>query len=290
METSFGRNELIKKVLQNKEISEIVNKEKLDLNSIDSNLNYLLSYDLKIKKCASCKGLETCTQASQGYQPKISYDGEKFEADYIPCEYLNKFKESVDKTKNLRLISCNFSTFNFENVFINQNRQDVLLKIKKCINEYESGKLSKGLYIHGQYGCGKTYLLGYLAKNLAENNHKVIFAYYPDLVRMMKSAISTGELEDLIDELKEIEVLVLDDFGGEMLTSFIRDEVLGAILQDRMTNNRLTFMSSNLNEKLLFDHLKESNRDIDDLRASRIFERIRALMDFVELKDENYRK
>lgn len=290
METSFGRNEILKKVLQNKEINEIVNNEKLDLNFVDNNLSYLLSYDLKIKKCLNCSGLSECKQASQGYQPKISYDGEKFEADYVPCKYLDSLQQTVDKSRNLKLISCNFSSFNFENVFVNQNRQEVLLQIKKCINNYESGRISKGLYIHGQYGCGKTYLLGYLAKNLAENNHKVIFAYYPDLVRMMKSAISTGELEDLIEELKEIEVLVLDDFGGEMLTSFIRDEVLGAILQDRMTNNRLTFMSSNLNEKLLFDHLKESNRDIDDLRASRIFERIRALMDFVELKDENYRK
>ena len=290
METSFGRNEILKKVLQNKEINEIVNNEKLDLNFVDNNLSYLLSYDLKIKKCLNCNGLSECKQASQGYQPKISYDGEKFEADYVPCKYLDSLQQTVDKSRNLKLISCNFSSFNFENVFVNQNRQEVLLQIKKCINNYESGRISKGLYIHGQYGCGKTYLLGYLAKNLAENNHKVIFAYYPDLVRMMKSAISTGELEDLIEELKEIEVLVLDDFGGEMLTSFIRDEVLGAILQDRMTNNRLTFMSSNLNEKLLFDHLKESNRDIDDLRASRIFERIRALMDFVELKDENYRK
>lgn len=290
METNFGRNELLKKVLENKEITTIINEEKLELDVVDKNLTYLLSYDLKNKKCKSCRGLDNCLQASTGYQPTISYNGTKFETDYIPCQYLQIETRKIQKNNNLQLISCNFSTFNFENVFVNQNRQIVLLKIKECINTYEKNNHSKGLYIHGQYGCGKTYLLAYLAKNLAELGHKVIFAYYPDLVRMMKSAISTGELEELIEELKEVEVLVLDDFGGEMLTSFIRDEVLGSILQDRMTNNLLTFMSSNLNEKLLLDHLKESNRDIDELRASRIYERMRALMDFVELKDENYRK
>jgi len=86
-----------------------------------------------------------------------------------------------------------------------------------------------------------------------------------------------------------VEVLMLDDFGGETLTSYLRDEVLGAILQERMTNNRLTFMSSNLDPELLLAHLKESNRDIDDLRASRIYERIRTLMEFVKLVDEDYR-
>lgn len=41
--------------------------------------------------------------------------------------------------------------------------------------------------------------------------------------------------------------------------------------------------------ELLLAHLKESNRDIDDLRASRIYERIRTLMEFVKLVDEDYR-
>lgn len=30
-------------------------------------------------------------------------------------------------------------------------------------------------------------------KTLAENNHKVIFAYYPDLARMLRSAIIVGQ-------------------------------------------------------------------------------------------------
>lgn len=290
METSFARNELLKKVLENKEICEIINKENLDLNVVDKNLNCLLSYDLKIVKCKSCRGLETCLQASTGYQPIISYNGTKFEIDYAPCKYL---KEGINKSKklnNLQIISSDFSMFNFENVFVNEERQKVLLKIKKCINNYEKGTYTKGLYIHGQYGSGKTYLLAYIAKNLADLGHKVIFAYYPDLARKMKSAISSGELEDIIEELKEVEVLALDDFGGEMLTSFIRDEVIGSILQHRMSNNLLTFASSNLNEKFLMSHLQETNRDIDEVRASRIFERIRALMEFVELKDDNYRK
>ena len=57
-----------------------------------------------------------------------------------------------------------------------------------------------------------------------------------------------------------------------------------------MTNNKLTFMSSNLNEKLLIEHLSESQKEVDSLRASRVHERIRALMNFIELDDQNYRR
>ena len=82
---------------------------------------------------------------------------------------------------------------------------------------------------------------------------------------------------------------MLDDIGGESNSDFIRDEVLGAVLQTRMCNNALTFMSSNLNPKLLLDHLSSGSKDVDRVKGSRVFERINTLMEFVELKDKNYR-
>ena len=227
----------------------------------------------------------------------IKPDGLKNCSNIINILYNNDLKvtkfevKELDKdalNNNLILMSCSFDNFNFSDIFINEKRTKVLGLIKSYISQKDLPE--KGLYIHGRYGCGKTYLLAYLAKELAYRGHKVLFAYYPDLVRTLKSSISTGNLEDVVDRLKEVEILMLDDFGGEMLTSFIRDEVLGSILQDRMLNKRLTFISSNLDENLLFEHLKDTGREIDELRASRINERIKTLMTFVQLDDENHRK
>ena len=89
--------------------------------------------------------------------------------------------------------------------------------------------------------------------------------------------------------MKNVEVLVLDDFGGETPSSYIRDEVLLPILQERMIYKRPTFMSSNLNTEQLLEHLAEGKTGVDMTRASRVWERIKALMDFVELNDNNYR-
>jgi primosomal protein DnaI len=127
------------------------------------------------------------------------------------------------------------------------------------------------------------------ANKFAENGKKVVFAYYPDLIRQIKSSISTGGLESTVDILKEADVLFLDDFGGETTTAFIRDEVLGAVLQDRMENKKLTFMTSNLDPAMLHNHLAETSKDVDELKASRIEERIRVLMEFVEINDIDYR-
>lgn len=284
-----SRNELLKTVLKNNQVRTLVNENEISAEEIDLNLNTLLAFVLKSKKCENCKGLGLCEQASTGYGPVLSYNGVKFDLDYLECSYLKEEEKKEQLKKNLKLLSCNFDNLNLEDVYVNPLRKNVLVKIKECLDKYEKGENIKGLYIHGKYGCGKTYLLAYLAKTLANNGHQVIFAYYPDLARNLRSAISTGELEELVEELKSIEVLVLDDFGGETMTNYLRDEVLGAILQERMINKKLTFMSSNLDEKLLIQHLKESKSNIDDVRASRIYERIRVLMDFIELSDQNYR-
>ncbi len=286
----MDKKAIINIIKDNTDIVNFIKTNNIPNKAIESGLNNLLAFHLKTKYCKDCQGMATCKQTNTGYMPKLLYNGTQIELDTTPCEYHNLASKTKQKQDNLILIDCNFNNFNFDDIYFNENRKDILTKIKTCLASYEKGKPTKGIYIHGNYGCGKTYLLAYLAKTLASNNHKVIFAYYPSLARMFRSAISAGSLEDLIDTLKEVEVLVLDDFGGETLTNYIRDEVLGTILQARMTNNLLTFMSSNLDEELLVAHLKESNHSLDDLRASRIYERIRALMEFVKLSDNNYRR
>ena len=87
----------------------------------------------------------------------------------------------------------------------------------------------------------------------------------------------------------EYYIIEEDDFGGEMPNSYIRDEVLLPILQKRMAYKKPTFMSSNLNAEQLLEHLAEGKAGVDMMRASRVWERIKVLMEIVELKDENYR-
>lgn len=284
----LNREDYLKEFAKDKDILRLVKSNQLTKDNINDNFSVLLAYYLKRERCKTCNKLTNCTQSNKGYQPQLDYNGVRFNIDYVPCNYLQMELDKEALNNNLILMSCSFDNFNFSDIFINEKRTKVLGLIRSYISQKELPE--KGLYIHGRYGCGKTYLLAYLAKELANKNHKVLFAYYPDLVRTLKSSITSGTLEDIVDKLKEVEILMLDDFGGEMLTSFIRDEVLGSILQDRMLNKRLTFISSNLDENLLFDHLKDTGREIDELRASRINERIKTLMNFIPLDDENHRK
>lgn len=284
---------LIKQIKKIPEVNNLLEKGLTDI-VIEKNLLNLISYQNKKELCKGCKGLNTCKQNYQGFKPVLSYEDETFTYEYKKCKFLEEYQKAVIKKENLHLISCNFDNYDFNDVFVNSNKEnsnriEVLTKIKEQYVAYKNNTPIRGIFLHGLYGTGKSYLLAYLATKLNDLGAVVTFAYYPDLVGQIKNAISEGNLDEIINELKETEVLFLDDFGGETVTPFIRDEILAVVLQYRMVESKLTYMSSNLSPDLITSHLSDTSRGIDFLKASRIYERIKTLMDFIELRDNNYR-
>lgn len=278
-------DELFKEVLNDETIINLIHEHSLITDDLLHNDSLLVSYLINKEKCDSCTGLASCRQNKKGYLNELFYEDETFKTMSTPCKYQ---EEVLNKQNRLKLVGIDYSLYTGE-LFTNNKRKEVLAKVKKVLVDYTEGKLVKGFYLHGSYGCGKTFILAFLAKTLADNGVDTILAYYPDLVRKIKSLIGKVEFEEIIEELKNVDVLVLDDFGGETPNSFIRDEVLLPILQERMAYKRPTFMSSNLSAEQLLEHLAEGKTGVDMMRASRVWERIKALMDFVELNDNNYR-
>lgn len=272
-----------------KSVKDFLKSNNLDVKVIEDNLVTFYSYKLKREKCINCKGLGECKQSITGNVPILEFNNQMITYDYYPCNYQQDLNEKLKKQKKLKLMATSFSQYDFNNVYHSEERNELLIKVSNIYNAYKNGETTKGLYIYGPYGCGKSYMLAWLASKLVELDAEVVFAYYPDLVRQIKSSISDGSIEAYLATLKNVEVLMLDDIGGESNSDFIRDEVLGVILQTRMSNNALTFMSSNLSPKLLLDHLASGSKDVDRVKGSRVFERINTLMEFVELKDKSYR-
>lgn len=284
-----NNTKILNEIKKMKSVKEFIETNNLTNKAIDDNLLTFYSYKLKREKCIDCRGLEHCKQSILGQVPVLEIKAGQIGYDYYPCNYQKELDEKREKQKQLELIATSFSQYDFTNVYHSAERTELLIKVSNIYNAYKNGNKTKGLYIYGPYGSGKSYILAWLAEKLVELGAHVVFAYYPDLVRQIKSSIANGTIEDYLEALKNVEVLMLDDIGGESNSDFIRDEVLGAVLQTRMCNNALTFMSSNLNPKLLLDHLSSGSKDVDRVKGSRVFERINTLMEFVELKDKNYR-
>ena len=172
-----------------------------------------------------------------------------------------------------------------------KNRIEVIKWIKEFIDDYKQGVSRKGLYLTGNFGCGKTYLLTAMLNELAKSNHKVAIVYFPEFLRKLKSSFSSdGDFQDSYDLIKNVELLLIDDIGAETTTSWSRDEILGTILQHRMEEGLTTFFTSNFNIEELEDHLSVSKSGVEKVKAKRIIERIKQLADVKIMISENKRK
>ncbi len=260
----------------------------LSREDVLNNLPVLYSYKLKKDICVSCKK-GSCLQESPGQEPCLVYQEGIVSIEYNWCKFASSLFKKNASSFNLKLVCCNFDNYNFNDVYMPIARSSIYKMGKDMVTNLTSNKPTKGIYLYGPFGTGKSYIMANLANQMVASGHKVVFAFYPDLMRLLKSSIGTGDLEQNILELKTAEVLIFDDFGVGQVSQFIRDEVLAPIIQYRLDNNLVTCMTSNLSSDLVENYLAESNQNTNNLCASRIFERMKAMMDFVSLNDVDYR-
>ena len=151
--------------------------------------------------------------------------------------------------------------------------------------------IRKGLYLYGDFGVGKSFMVAALAHDLSEKRGvSSTLLHYPSFVIDVKNAIGDGNVKTLVDELKLSEVLILDDIGAEQSTPWVRDEVLQVILQYRMQEDLPTFFTSNFSYEDLEKHFaKGKNGNDETWESRRVMERIRYLAEETRLEGENRR-
>lgn len=270
-------------------------------NELELPTETLMKYTTKIEKscselnnCKKCKNIMECLNEVNGYVYYPQKNDNDIEFCYIPCKY----KKEMDKNNQYRdniyyfNISENLKNASMKNIDTkDKNRFEAIKWIDNFINQYTSGVKCKGIYLNGNFGCGKTYLLSAMLNELAKRGHKVAIVYYPEFLRTLKESFnSTDEFKSKFNYIKKVEILLLDDIGAEIVTEWSRDEVLGTILQYRMEENLPTLFTSNLSMKELEIHLSTTNREIDNVKARRIMERIKQLTTDLTLISENKRK
>ncbi len=251
-------------------------------DAIADAVNELLTYKREIGYCENCPGLHACKQDTEGMKPKLTYRNGQIGLEYHPCHYKRaQQKQSMKKNRiDALFMPKMIYDASLEDFYMDtQTRNDLYKKIIGITNQYAKGEKIKGLYLHGRYQIGKTYTLAAIANRFAELGYEGIIAYYPDLVREIKSSIQTGTLEERINKLKTTDVLCLDDIGGEAFSAWIRDEVLGPILQYRLLDEKPTFFSSNLPLKELGKNFVSSQQQQEQIKGFRIIERIKKLSD-----------
>lgn len=231
------------------------------------------------KKCAGCNNLSECKQDVKGYLLTPEKYNDRIIFSEVPCskmdEYLKtssiKFYEEPERLK----------TSSYKNLYKDdKNRLPIIKYFKEFTDNYLSNTETKGIYLTGSFGSGKTYMISALFNELAKKGVKGIIVHYPEFLRSLKASFGLS-YDERYDEIKKAPILLLDDIGAESVTEWNRDEILLPILEYRMNENLPTFFTSNLTLEELEEHLT-SNSSPSRVKARRIIERIKSLS--IEMK------
>lgn len=242
----------------------------------------------ELSHCKTCKSLCMCKNKVEGYVNYPKIEDEKLVFSYVACKYKKKELEKDNRAKYYE-IPLEIKNASMKDIDINDSKRTKVIKwLKDFYDNYELKKNMKGLYLHGNFGCGKTYLIAAMFNELSKKNIDIVVIYFPELLRKLKELFDTG-YKEYLDEIINSDILLIDDLGAESVTSWSRDEILGTILQHRMDNNLVTFITSNLNIDELEDNLSITKNNTDKVKARRIIERIKQLTEDVEMISKNRR-
>ncbi|NRD76073.1 primosomal protein DnaI [Bacillus sp. BRMEA1] len=268
------------------------NRQSISDEMIERSLGKLYEYINQSKECNQCKNLEECINIMKGYHPELVITRNSIDVTYNRCprKIIDDEKRRNEKMIKSLYVPKEILSATFEEFEHDETRIDAVQKAVSFLMNYEQGKKGKGLYFHGKFGVGKSYLLGAIANRLAKKQIPSMIVYVPELFRELKSSIADSTLNEKIEALKKEPVLMLDDIGAEAVSSWTRDEVLGPILQFRMLESLPTFFTSNFDFGELEHHLAYSQRGEEEkVKARRIMERIRSLSEPVLVSGPNRR-
>ena len=284
----FQYQDLVQQIVKDPDVAAFIQKESLSQEELNRSISKFNQYITERDKFL--RG--DTDYIARGYKPILVMNHGYADVSYEETPELIAAEKEAAIKKRLKLINLPSSLKNVS--FLDVYRDDVarlavLNRMIKFVNDYPDNR--KGLYLYGDFGVGKSFMVAALAHDLSEKRGvSSTLLHYPSFVIDVKNAIGDGNVKNLVDEIKQAEVLILDDIGAEQSTPWVRDEVLQVILQYRMQEDLPTFFTSNFNFEDLEKHFaKGKNGNDETWEARRVMERIRYLAEETRLEGENRR-
>ncbi|HFI0271513.1 TPA: primosomal protein DnaI [Streptococcus suis] len=279
--------QLYQEIVSDPEVAAFIKKEGLTQQEITLSISKFLEYISQRELFAK----QDESYIAKGYQPVLVMNEGYADVSYLETEELVEYRRLEAIKNRIQLINMPqaLKKVTGEDLdFTDINREEVYDAIATFVKNFE--EQPKGLYIYGNFGIGKSYLMAYLAHRLSTIHHlSTTMLHYPTFVVDIKNAIKDGSVKERIDEIKMAQVLVLDDIGAEQHSPWVRDDVLQVILQYRMQENLPTFFTSNFSFDDLERHFASGKSGDETWQAKRVMERIRYLARDLHLKGNNRR-
>lgn len=222
-------------------------------------------------------------------KPNCTLCGDTGYRDGTVCRCLTQYYSREQKKELSRLLdlgSQSFDTFSLdwysdrisqeEGISPRENMENVY---EVCADyAYNFGRRSGNLMLFGGTGLGKTFLSACIAREVSDGGFSVVYdtaAHIFDRFEALKFGREEGSApaED-VSRILSCDLLILDDLGTEMTTSFVQS-ALYEVINTRLMGGKATILNTNL-------HPEDIGRRYSPQIASRIEGEYRILPFFGE--------
>lgn len=156
-----------------------------------------------------------------------------------------------------------------------ENMKDLREELQAYSKNFD--KDSVNLYLFGEVGTGKTYLLNAITKEVVDQNHSVVYLTESDLINTLLEyrfaySESKDNLKDKIDPIYNSDLLIIDDLGTYN-SNEVTKSALFEILNSRLVHKKPVVISSNLNAEELRERFDSRihSRIIGNYYQKRVF-------------------
>lgn len=291
------------KILENEHITKIIKKLNLNYAQIESGYDIFLKI---IEEQKNPENLEYITKVEiydENTIIAISVPNSKLKEELKRKQFhllddITKLNESLifenksDKNKKEKTkLDKNIFYWEIKNLEKNDRLKALNWLAKNYIKLFIKDNIyTKGIYLYGGFGVGKTYFLMTLANYSINKEKSVIFVNSSELYDYMKKNVEkNNELNSyIIDKLKNVDVLIIDDIGNEKQSNWFLFSILYPIFTYRYNEEKIVCFSSIFSLLNLKKYWLKS-KELDSIKVERLIDKINSLTNQIELSGENVR-
>lgn len=295
----------MKPVVSSNEYQKVVERE-LDIIKKDSEMRKFLADRADIvTKEMTIKGLNVIREYMRrrnengAFIPRLRIYGNNFNIDNVPNpQYVEKEKREYWRSLlDLKGLSKENRMADIADYELTSERIGVYNEVLGIIENFDLNKKQRGLWVQGDFGIGKTYLMSAMAKELNKKGAGVTMVELGEFIETYKNNFRNNEdkQQKVLNNLIFVDVLIIDDIGAEHTTEWAILQVIYPIINKRYKSDKLTFFTSNLTKfdyaKRLISPANQKKNDKDTKEtAKRLLTRIDGLTKEIQTSGDNRRE
>ena len=203
----FNYEDLVAQILADQEVAAFIKDQSLSEQEIRRSISKFNQYISERNRFL----LGDPDYIAKGYKPILTMNEGYADVAYEETPELIEAQKRAAINQRLNLINLpsTLKEASLAKVELDdKGRFEAFEELANFVANYP--EYQKGIYLYGDFGVGKSYMMAALAHDLSENARPLLPYFISQvLLSMLKNAISSGLVKETVDQVKKAEILIL---------------------------------------------------------------------------------